>query len=179
MTETVPMRGVYAGSFDPPMRGHINIIQRAARLCDELLIGVGDNISKTYIFSKEERVRLVSAATESLSNTEVLAFDGLLADFCVENNVDIIFRGTRNAADARYEQEMAQAIYHLSRIPVMFLCAEPDLISTSSSVVGTLLALGDQDISAYVPPSLAQAIPGSRAIQRGTGKQLRKRAMNG
>lgn len=78
------MRGVYAGSFDPPTRGHINIIQRAARLCDELLIGVGDNISKTYMFSKEERVRLVSAATESLSNTEVLAFDGLLADFCVE-----------------------------------------------------------------------------------------------
>jgi pantetheine-phosphate adenylyltransferase len=88
------MRGVYAGSFDPPTRGHINIMQRAARLCDELLIGVGDNISKTYMFSKEERVRLVSAATESLSNTEVLAFDGLLADFCVENNVDIIFRGT-------------------------------------------------------------------------------------
>ena len=78
------MRGVYAGSFDPPTRGHINIMQRAARLCYELLIGVGDNISKTCMFSKEERVRLVSAATESLSNTEVLAFDGLLADFCVE-----------------------------------------------------------------------------------------------
>jgi pantetheine-phosphate adenylyltransferase len=133
-------------------------MQRAARLCDELIIGVGDNIRKSYMFSKDERVRLVSAATESLSNTEVLAFDGLLADFCVENNADIILRGVRSAVDARYEQEMAQATYRLCRIPVMFLCAEPDLIGTSSSVVRTLLALGDQDISAYVPPSLAQAI---------------------
>jgi pantetheine-phosphate adenylyltransferase len=132
-------------------------MQRAARLCDELIIGVGDNIRKAYTFSKDERVRLVSAAAESLSNTEVLAFDGLLADFCVENNADIIVRGVRSAVDARYEQEMAQAMYRLCRIPVMFLCAEPNLIGTSSSVVRTLLALGDQDISAYVPPSLAQA----------------------
>jgi pantetheine-phosphate adenylyltransferase len=152
------MRGAYAGSFDPPTRGHINIMQRAARLCDELLIGVGDNVSKAYVFSKEERVRLVSAATESLSNTEVLAFNGLLANFCVENNVNVIFKGVRNASDVRYEQVMAQAIDQLSRIPVMLLCAEPDLTGISSSVVRPLLASGDQDISAYVPPGLVQAI---------------------
>jgi pantetheine-phosphate adenylyltransferase len=139
-------------------------MQRAARLCDELIIGVGDNIRKTYTFSKDERVRLVSAAAKPLSNTEVLAFDGLLADFCVESNVDIIFRGIRSAGDARYEQEMAHGTYHLCRIPVMFLCAEPDLIGTSSSAVRTLFALGDQDISAYVPPSLAQVIAATEVM---------------
>ncbi|MBE7719717.1 MAG: pantetheine-phosphate adenylyltransferase, partial [Lacrimispora celerecrescens] len=101
-------KAVYPGSFDPVTFGHLDIIERSARMSDHLIIGVLNNNSKTPLFSVEERVNMLKSLTRDLKNVEVTAFGGLLVDFVRANQADAVVRGLRAVTDFEYELQIAQ-----------------------------------------------------------------------
>jgi pantetheine-phosphate adenylyltransferase len=149
--------GVYPGTFDPPTNGHLDVIGRAARLLDKLVIGVAVNSGKGPLFSLEERVELVQAETAGIASKngtviEVRPFQGLLIDFAREQHANMIFRGLRVVADFDYEFQMAGMNYRMAPdIETVFLMASERHQFIASRLVKEVAALGG-DISSFVPP---------------------------
>ncbi|MEG0529692.1 MAG: pantetheine-phosphate adenylyltransferase, partial [Bacilli bacterium] len=100
-------KAIFAGSFDPITNGHLDIIERASKLFDELQIGVLYNPNKKGLFTFEERVRLIKECTKHIENTKIVSFEGLLVNYCEENEIQTLVRGIRNGADVEYELQMA------------------------------------------------------------------------
>ncbi|WP_043835791.1 pantetheine-phosphate adenylyltransferase [Muricoccus aerilatus] len=148
--------GVYPGTFDPVTNGHIDVIQRAARLLDRLVIGVAMNAGKGPIFPIEERVELVRAETDSISTAtgtaiEVVPFAGLLVTFAREHGAGMIVRGLRAVSDFDYEVQMAGMNRRLDNgVETVFLMASETNQFISSSFVKEIARLGG-DISSFVP----------------------------
>ena len=103
-------RAICPGSFDPVTLGHVDIFRRAARIFDELYIGVFNNIRKTPLLQTEERMELLRSAVADIPNVKVVAFDGLLAEYMIANDIQVIVRGLRSVTDYEYEQGQAQII---------------------------------------------------------------------
>ena len=101
-------RAIYPGSFDPLTLGHLDMIERSAKIVDELVIGVLNNSAKNSLFSLDERVSMIKEMTESMPNVTVASFDGLLVDYMKEINATIIVRGLRAVTDFEYELQIAQ-----------------------------------------------------------------------
>lgn len=137
-------KALYTGSFDPPTMGHMNIIERAARLYDELTVGVIDNPSKVSMFSLEEREAMLRETLSKLDNVKVDHFSGLLADYVNDNNFDVVVRGLRATMDFEYEIQMAQMNAKLfnSTVETVFLMTDPKYSFISSSVVKEVSSLG-------------------------------------
>lgn len=153
-----PMRAVYAGSFDPPTNGHLDIIQRASRVFDNLVVGIGTNSSKTPLFNAGERATLVTDACKGLNNVSVMIFRGLLVNYCKEVGASVIVRGLRAVSD--FEAELAQA--HTNHklhpeIDTFFLVTQPENSFVSSSMVREV-ARFEGDISSFVPPNVVVAL---------------------
>lgn len=143
---------VYPGSFDPVTNGHIDIIKRAAKMVDHLVIGVLHNSSKTPLFSAEERVNMLSEVCKDIPNVEVRYFEGLLVDFVVECNATIVVRGLRAVTDFEYELQWAQSNRIVCpQMDTMFLVTNVQYSYLSSSVVREY-ASHNGVISAFVPP---------------------------
>ncbi len=143
---------LYAGSFDPVTNGHFNLIKRAAKLGDQLIVGVIQNQSKQAFFTVEERMEMIRAAAASIPNVEVDHFSGLLADYVKRNNIDIVVRGLRVSMDFEYEIQMAQMnarLYHHD-VETVFLMTSPDYSFVSSSIVKEVFTLNG-DITGLVP----------------------------
>jgi pantetheine-phosphate adenylyltransferase len=152
------MKAVYAGSFDPPTTGHLDIIQRASRVFDELIVGIGTNSSKTPLFNAGERSILVTDACTGLSNVTVVIFRGLLVDYCKKVEAPIIVRGLRAVSD--FEAELAQAHTNHKLHPevdTFFLVTQPENSFVSSSMVREVAKLGG-DISPFVPLNVVAAL---------------------
>jgi pantetheine-phosphate adenylyltransferase len=148
--------GLYPGTFDPITNGHLDIITRAARLVDKLVVGVAMNAGKTPIFSIEERAALVQAETEAIAKAagsviEVRYFDTLLIHFAREIGAGMIIRGLRAVSDFDYEFQMAGMNYRLDHdIETVFLMASEHHQFISSRFVKDIASLGG-DISSFVP----------------------------
>ena len=144
-------KGFFGGSFDPITLGHENMIQRASKLCDQLVVGVVINHSKTYMFSLEEREAMVKKAVENIPNVEVISFEGLLADYVFKNGFDCIFRGLRNRNDFDYEIQLAQIYASYPDVPceTVYMMTDPRYSFISSTVVRENFSLG-ADISNLV-----------------------------
>lgn len=148
-------KAVYPGSFDPVTFGHVDIIERSARMSDYLIIGVLNNISKTPLFSVEERVNMLKSLTKDIPNVEVRSFDGLLIDFVRENQADAVIRGLRAVTDFEYELQIAQTNRVIApEIDTVFLTTNLKYSYLSSSIVKEIAAYGG-DISAFVPDEIA------------------------
>lgn len=146
------------GSFDPVTRGHIDIINRAARMFDCVIVGVLVNSSKIPSFSIEERIDFLKEATKELDNVRVVSFDGLLAEYCRQNNVDAIVRGLRAVSDFEYEFQMALTNKKLNpQLETIFLSADSDAMYLSSSMVREVASMGG-DISNFVPECIHDKI---------------------
>ena len=151
-------RAVFPGSFDPVTRGHMDLISRACKLFDELVIGVLINSGKSPLFSLEERVEQLKLLTETMDNVTVASFDGLLVDFVDQIKADVIVRGLRTPQDFEYELPLAQANHKLKgRADTVFLATEPGYSYISSSAVKELLRY-QGDISLFVPSQVEQRI---------------------
>ena len=150
-------RAVCPGSFDPVTNGHIDIFQRAARLFDELVVAVGVNVSKSRLFSAEERLELLREATADLPNVRVDGFTGLIVEFCKDVDAVAIVKGIRGATDYEYELPMAQMNVHLTGIETVFLPGATGNVFVSSSLVKEVAAFGG-DIAAFVPPYVLDAL---------------------
>lgn len=147
MSKTV----ICPGSFDPVTRGHLDIITRASKMFDKVVVAVLVNSAKTPTFSAEERIELLRAVTCGLPNVEIVSFKGLLAEYCKSCGVDTIVKGLRAVSDFEYEFQMAIANKKLNPgLETIFLTAEADSTFLSSSMVREIGSMGG-DISNFVP----------------------------
>lgn len=142
---------VFPGSFDPVTKGHVDLIRRAARLCDRLIVAVLHNPDKQAHFTPEERIALLRKALQDVPNLAFQSFSGLLADFARAEGASFLVRGLRNEQDLSYEAQMAWANAQLMPgLETVFLQAQPALAVVSSSLVRQIAAFGG-DIRPYVP----------------------------
>ncbi|MFD2079776.1 Phosphopantetheine adenylyltransferase [Actinopolymorpha cephalotaxi] len=143
-------RAVCPGSFDPVTNGHLDIIVRAARLFDDLVVAVGANPRKAGLFSVDERVELIREVTKDLAEVRVAVFDGLLVDFCREHGIQAIVKGLRAVGDFDYELQMAQMNLRLTGVETVFVPTSPEYSFLSSSLVKEVATYGG-DVSGLVP----------------------------
>ena len=153
------IRVLYPGSFDPITYGHINIIEQACDLFDEIIVAVMHNPRKSGMFTPDERVKLISDLYKNNPKIRVVASDGATIDLALENNCKVIIRGLRTLTDFEYEIQMAQINKQISqnKINTISLFAEHDYENISSSMVKEILYL-NKDVSRYVPVSVEQAM---------------------
>lgn len=146
------------GSFDPPTNGHIDVIERASRYFDSVLVAVIANPSKAPLFSAEERVALLAECLATLDNIEITSFDGLLVDLARERSLELVVKGLRAVSDFEYELQMAQMNATLDPgLDTMFVTAKPAWAFLSSSLVKEVARYGG-DIEGLVPPVVAKAL---------------------
>lgn len=166
MTHSDSRIAVYTGSFDPVTLGHLNVIERAARLVDTLIVGVGINTEKAALFSPEQRIELLQQATSHLKNVDVRSFAGLAVEFVRQCGARVMVRGVRPLTDLATEFTMTMANKHLDPgIETVFLMADEEFVHVSSSLLKQIAPLADDEMLArFVPRSI---IPALRAkIQR-------------
>ena len=145
---------IYPGSFDPITNGHVDLIHRACKLFDKVIIAIAQNANKDSFLSIEQRVKAVETAIEPLTNTRVLSFDSLLVDFAREHNAQIIIRGLRAVSDFDYEFQLSGMNKRLNpAIETLFMTPSEEFANISSSLVREILSLGG-DISQFVPESV-------------------------
>lgn len=150
---------IYPGSFDPVTYGHMDVIQRAAKIFDELTVSVLNNNLKTPLFSVEERVTILKEATKDLPNVKVESFSGLLIDYAREKKINVAIRGLRAITDFEYELQIAQTNRKLSNgeLDTMFLTTSLEYAYLSSSSVKEIASFHG-DISQCVPEFVAKLI---------------------
>ena len=145
---------IYPGSFDPVTNGHIDLIYRACKLFDKVIIAITQNASKTSLLSIDQRIEAVEASITSLNNTQVLGFNSLLVDFAKDHNAQIIIRGLRAVSDFEYEFQLSGMNKRLNPgIETLFMTPSEEFANISSSLVREILSLGG-DISTFVPASV-------------------------
>ena len=145
------IKAVYPGSFDPISNGHLDIIERASKMLDEIHIVVSYNIKKTTTFTVLERIEMIKAVTKHINNVYITSYDGLIVNYCKENNINILIRGLRNYQD--YENEFS--LYQFNRdinpnIETILMLPSSKNQFVSSSAIKELVTF-DCDISQYVP----------------------------
>jgi pantetheine-phosphate adenylyltransferase len=150
-------KAVCPGSFDPVTNGHLDIIERASRLYDEVTVGVLVNRSKRGLFTLEERISLLSEVTAPLGNIRIEAFDGLLVDFCRDRGIPAIVKGLRAVSDFDYELQMAQMNHRLAGVETLFVATNPLYSFLSSSLIKEVAAFGG-DVSGLVPDIVARRL---------------------
>jgi pantetheine-phosphate adenylyltransferase len=155
-------RAVYTGSFDPITLGHLNLIERSARLVDTLIVGVGTNIDKQALFSADERVELVERVTGPLGNVEVRQFAGLAVQFVREVQARVIIRGVRSLSDMDTEFTMTLANRKLDPgIETVFLMADEEFSHVSSSLIKQITPLADDEhLARFIPTQIIGDVRG-------------------
>jgi len=149
---------VYPGTFDPITCGHYDLIERAARFYDRLVIAVADNRNKSSLFTLEERVALAKEVTQDMPNVEIIGFSGLLVDFVREINGNVLLRGLRAVSDFEYEFQLASMNRKLApEVETMFMTPAEQYAFISSSLVREISALGG-DVSEFVHPVVGKAL---------------------
>jgi pantetheine-phosphate adenylyltransferase len=151
---SAPRRAVCPGSFDPVTYGHLDIIGRAARLYDEVLVAVLVNPAKSGLFPLEERLAMLTEVTADYPNVTVHCFEGLLVDFCRANNIPVVVKGLRAVSDFEFELQMAQMNFGLAGVETLFMPTNPQYSFLSSSLIKEIAKWGG-DISDHVPEVVA------------------------
>lgn len=149
---------IYPGSFDPLTNGHLDLIQRASRLFDRVIVAVANNERKNPFFTQAERLALVAKSVASMPNVEPEAFDGLLVDYVQSRKGQAIIRGLRAVSDFEFEFQLALMNRKLSEsIETIFMMPKDTYTFLSSRIVKEIASLGG-DVSAFVPPQVGQAL---------------------
>jgi pantetheine-phosphate adenylyltransferase len=150
------IKAVYPGSFDPVTLGHLDIIRRAAKVVDELIIGVLVNSSKKPYFTLDERVQMIEKVTKDLPNVRVVQFEGMTVQFARDNGAHLIIRGLRAVTDFEYEMQIAQTNHSIAPdIDTMFFTTSLEYAFLSSTIVKEVERYGG-DISGFVAPEVIE-----------------------
>jgi len=161
------LRAIYPGSFDPITNGHLDVLSRAARLFDEVIMAVAINQSKQVLFSVEERVELLKTACQHLPNVRVASFNGLLVDFARQSEAKAVIRGLRAVSDFEFEFQMALMNRSLEpELEALFLMPSEEYSYISSRMVKEVARLGGE-VSRFVPKCVEDALKARFAAQRG------------
>ncbi len=158
-------RAACPGSFDPVTNGHIDIISRASTLFDEVVVAVGINQAKKRLFTPEERIGMLTEACAGFSNVRIDSFDGLLTNFCREQDAVAIVKGLRAVSDFDYELQMAQMNSSLADIETVFVPTSPEYSFLASSLVKEVAMFGG-DVSSLVPDHVLRALTDRLAARR-------------
>lgn len=155
MSESI---AVYPGTFDPITNGHVSIVKRALQIFDKIIVTILNNPIKTPLFSLDERVSMISQALKDVQNIEVDIFDGLLVDYVVQKNSNVIVRGLRALSDFEYEFQMALMNRKLNRdVQSVFLMTDYKWFYTSSTIIKEAASFGG-DISGLVPRIVSEKL---------------------
>jgi pantetheine-phosphate adenylyltransferase len=158
---------VYAGSFDPPTNGHIDIIRRAATICDRLVVAVAGNPRKSALFTSDERVEMLREILVDEPRVEVDRIDGLLVDYARQRGATVIIRGLRAVADFEYEFQMACMNHHLAPgVETVFLMTAQEYFYVSSSLVKEVASFGG-DVTPFLPPTVRSRLLERIPLRRG------------
>src|SRR3989304_3638594 len=151
---------VYPGSFDPITLGHLNVMERASRLFDKLIVGVGINIEKNTLFMPEERQALIREATAHLNNIEIRTFSGLALEFVKSCGAKIMVRGVRPISDIQAELTMMMANRRLDAdVETLFMIADGELAHVSSSLIKQIASVcDDEELSRFLSPGVVRAV---------------------
>lgn len=151
---------IYPGTFDPVTNGHVDLVQRAARLFDRVIVAVAQSAEKAPVMPLEERIQLASESLAGLDGVEVCGFNVLLVDYMRERGATVIIRGLRAVSDFEYEFQLASMNRHLDKnIETVFMTPAEQYSYISSSLVRQIARLGG-DISSFVPPNVVAALKG-------------------
>jgi pantetheine-phosphate adenylyltransferase len=156
---------VFPGTFDPITNGHLDIIQRGAKLFDELVVAVGNNPEKTSMLNAETRLEIIRQATEGIPNVRVEMFSGLTVDFAATVNAAAILRGIRDSSDLHFEYGVALTNRIVAGIETVFVIPSTEHAFTSSSLIRQIARMGG-DVSAMVPPAV---LPHLKACRKSPG----------
>ena len=146
-------RALFPGSFDPITLGHLDIIKRGVKLFDEVIVAIGVNSEKKYMFSLEDRKRFLEETFKDEPKVKIMTYKGLTIDFCKEINAQFILRGLRNPADFEFEKAIAHTNRKLSKIETVFLLTAARTSYISSSIVREVIR-NDGDYTVLVPDSV-------------------------
>ena len=146
-------RAVCPGSYDPPTNGHLDILERAAGLFDEVVVAVLINKSKRGLFTVEERMELLAESVAHLDNVRIDSWHGLLVDYCTQNDVQVIVKGLRAVSDFDYELQMSQMNQQLTGVETLFMPTKPLNSFLSSSLVKEVATYGG-DVAHLLPPTV-------------------------
>ena len=151
-------RAIYPGSFDPVTNGHLDVIDRARKLFDEVIVAVAHNDQKSPLFSLEERLDLIKGALGKMRNVEVAPLDGLLVNFAIARNATAVIRGLRAISDFEFEFQMALMNRKLeATVETIFLMPKEEYTYLSSRIVKEIARLGG-DVTGFVPARVAKAL---------------------
>ena len=155
-----PRIAVYPGTFDPITLGHLNVMERASRLFDRLVIGVGINIEKETLFTPEQREELIRQATVHLPNVDIRTFTGLAVAFVKQCGARVMIRGVRPITDIAAELTMMMANRRLAPdVETLFMIADGELAHVSSSLIKQIAAVAsDEELSRFLPPGVATVL---------------------
>ncbi|MFW5693344.1 MAG: pantetheine-phosphate adenylyltransferase [Thermoguttaceae bacterium] len=158
--QPVPRVAVYPGSFDPITLGHLNVMERASRLFDRLVIGIGVNIEKQPLFDAEARQELIREATRHLDNVEIRTFHGLAVEFVRACGARVMVRGVRPITDIPAEITMMMANRRLApEVETLFMIADGELAHVSSSLIKQIAGVtGDEELRRFLPENVVAAI---------------------
>lgn len=151
------MKALCPGSFDPVTYGHLDVIERAAALFDEVVVAVGRNSAKNYLFTADERVEMLTEACRDYPGVTVELLSGLLVDFAADHNADVIVKGLRCAGDFEFELQMAQMNHALTGIETAMLPTAARWAHLSSTMIREIAGLGG-DVTQFVPPIVNERI---------------------
>ena len=158
-------RAVCPGSFDPITYGHLDVIERASGLFDEVIVAVLVNRTKASLFNVAERIEMITEVTAKYKNVKVDSWSGLLVDFCSEHKVSAIVKGLRAVSDFDYELQMAQMNLQLKEVDTLFMATTPAYSFLSSSLVKEIATYGG-DVSALIPPKVLTLVK-ARLLENG------------
>ena len=157
---------VCPGSFDPITFGHLDIIERASKMFDEVVIAVLVNKTKATLFTVPERIEMISEVTAKFPNVRVDSWSGLLVDYCEANKIGVIVKGLRAITDFDYELQMSQINLQLKGVETLFMSTAPAHSFLSSSLVKEIASY-DGDVSNYIPASLLEKLKARLALVHG------------
>jgi len=149
---------IYPGTFDPITLGHINLVERAARLFDKVIIAIAQSERKSPLFTFDQRVELAAASTEHIPNVSIIGFKGLIVDIAKAHHAEAVLRGVRNATDFDYELQMADMNQHMKNdFETIFLTPANQYSFVSSTLVREIASMGG-DVSDFVSPQVLNAL---------------------
>ena len=175
-----PRIAVYPGSFDPITLGHLNVVERASRLFDRLIVGIGINIEKQAMFEPDERVGLIRGATTHIENVEIRLFQGLAVDFVRECGSRIMVRGVRPITDIAAELTMMMANRRMAPdVETLFMIADGELAHVSSSLIKQIATVAsNDDLGRFLPANVVTAVRMKMAIPGSKGPDNPASPMN-
>ncbi|HUU83296.1 MAG TPA: pantetheine-phosphate adenylyltransferase [Phycisphaerae bacterium] len=176
MADADQVVAVFPGAFDPITLGHLNIVHRASRLFDRLIVAVGHNPEKQAWFSVEERVSMVREAITGLANVEIQSYDGLTMDYVRRVRARVLVRGIRDAVDLREELQIANLNQSVGGVETVFLMTDDQHVLTSSTLIKQIVDMGGFDESRLlrlVPPVVVERVAHKLGLESRKGRRAR------